>query len=65
MCPFKILPPPLHLKIIATPLHGIHLDKALQPVELSYLQEMTIRQAQSNIWKTHFMKVMRALSISV
>ena len=28
-----------------------------QDVELTYLQEMTIRQAQSNIWKTYFIKV--------
>ena len=26
-------------------------------MELTYLQEMTIRQAQSNIWKTYFIKV--------
>ena len=28
-----------------------------QDVELTYLPEMAIRQAQSNIWKTYFIKV--------
>ena len=35
-----------------------------QDVELTYLQEMTIRQAQSNIWKTYFIKVV-ALIFSI
>ena len=35
-----------------------------QDVELTYLQKMTIRQAQSNIWKTHFIQVV-ALILSI